>query len=183
MAMKIYTKTGDKGQTGLCGGRRVRKDSLRVEVCGTVDELNSFLAVAKSHLSDKDALSKIVNVQRDLLILGADVATPNSKTVPKRTPRIGPHQIKKLEGWIDEIQAGLPRQTRFFLPGGSIETASLEVARSVCRRAERRLWTLADKESVNEKGLIYLNRLSDFLYVLARWINQHQRIAEAPFCL
>ena len=180
--MKIYTKTGDKGQTGLYDGSRTRKDSLRIEACGAVDELNSFLAAAKEQVPYKDVRSELVEIQKDLFVLGSDVATPlKSKTAPKRTPRIGPAYIKKLEARIDEIQAQLPKQSHFFLPGGCQASSAVEICRSVSRRAERRLWALSRKEPLNPDTLIYLNRLSDFLYVLARLLNKHWGVPETAW--
>jgi len=176
--MKIYTKTGDKGETGLYGGERVRKDSLRVEAYGTVDELNSFLSVAKTHMSAHETASMITDIQKDLFTLGADIATPARSQTACRVPRISTTHIKNLETLIDRVQGTLSPQTHFYLPGGCPASSSLETARSVCRRAERRLWSVAKKEDVNPDALVYLNRLSDLLYVLARQANKHQGIIE-----
>ncbi len=179
--MKIYTKSGDKGETGLYGGQRVRKDSTRVEAYGTVDELNSFLSIAKLHLTEPETTSTITNLQKELFVLGADIATPPHSKTAKKTPRITSAHVENLETLIDKAQNILPPQKHFYLPGGCPASSALEAARSVCRRAERRLWTVAKKEPVNEQALIYLNRLSDFLYVLARLINKRQGVPETPW--
>jgi len=179
--MKIYTKTGDKGETGLYGGQRVRKDSPRIEACGEVDELNSFLSVARNHITERATNNTLISLQKDLFVLGADIATPSYSKTAQRTPRISPAHIKNIETLIDAAQSTLTPQTHFYLPGGCPASSAVEAARSVCRRAERRLWTLSGKEEVSQDTLIYLNRLSDFLYVLARLINKNQGVVEIPW--
>ena len=179
--MKIYTKSGDKGQTGLFGGKRVKKQSARVEAYGSVDELNSFLALASAFITEHETAAILTDIQKDLFVLGADLATPSGSKTPKKTPRISSRHIRNLENIIDRVQTSLPPQTHFVLPGGSQASSALEVARSVCRRAERKLWALADKEDVNQEAVVYLNRLSDLLFVLARLINKKQGVLEIPW--
>ena len=168
-SVKIYTKTGDKGETSLFGGWRVPKDDLRIEACGTVDELNSVIGIIRA-LKVSKALDTILHgVQNDLFILGADLAAPiSSSRRSSMVPRIEREHIAATEAFIDQIQLGLPPLKRFILPGGSQASAHVHYARAVCRRAERRAVTLARKESVNPWVVSYLNRLSDLLFVLAR---------------
>lgn len=184
--MKIYTRTGDRGQTALSGGTRVPKDSLRVEAYGTVDELNSVLGWALSELdgvSDSDSTGSksgafsmdqvrqwILQIQGDLFELGSDLATPPEKFVPAEA-RIAAGDVKQLEEWIDACDAEVPPLTRFVLPGGHRAAAALQVARSVCRRAERLAVGLSRQEPVGPEVVKYLNRLSDLLFVLARLVN------------
>ena len=168
--MKIYTKTGDDGTTGLFGGARVSKDAVRIESYGTVDELNSVIGLARCGNSDKRADDILLGLQNDLFNLGADLATPltvkNDYIV-----RIRKDDIERLEQWIDELDAELPPLTNFILPGGHVSAAYLHLARNVCRRAERLTVRLSRDEPVGEHALVYLNRLSDLLFVMARWVN------------
>ncbi len=171
--MKIYTKTGDKGKTSLFGGERVGKNSVRLEAYGTVDELNSVLGIAVANgLSDK--VKKIISVlQNQLFILGSDLATPlESETKIKiNVPRTTAEMVEKLENWIDDLDAELPGLKVFVLPGGAEGAAYLHFARTVCRRAERITVELSGREQINEFVVKYLNRLSDLLFVLARYEN------------
>ncbi|MEO6940779.1 MAG: cob(I)yrinic acid a,c-diamide adenosyltransferase [Candidatus Kapaibacterium sp.] len=179
--MKIYTKTGDDGTTGLMGGDRVSKDNPRIEAYGTVDELNSILGVVRAlAISNKYAyLSMIVQeLQVSLFILGSDLATPLEARVGFTIPRIEAPDIKKLEMWIDENVAELSELKQFILPGGTELAAQLHVARTVARRAERLLITLKRTQELGAFDLIYLNRLSDLLFVLARRANQFLGIAD-----
>jgi cob(I)alamin adenosyltransferase len=171
---KIYTRTGDKGQTGLGDGRRVAKDSLRVEVMGTVDEANGVIGIARlaaTELTDPEPNAALLRIQNDLFDLGADVCMPGEDAPGDIRLRITPAQVKRLEKEIDVMNADLAPLTSFILPGGAEAAAHLHLARSVVRRAERECWTLAGIEHVNAPVLQYLNRLSDHLFVLARWIN------------
>jgi cob(I)alamin adenosyltransferase len=170
--MKIYTKVGDGGDTYLFGGDKVRKDHPRVMAYGEVDELNSVLGWAASLAQDPELSDLIEIVQNDLFVLGADLATPSHTRSPKPVPRIGPPEIARLEQAIDAISKSLPALTHFVLPGGSALGAALHVARSVCRRAERALLPLMGSEKSIQEAQIYLNRLSDFLFILARQANQ-----------
>lgn len=175
--MKIYTKTGDAGETGLFGGGRVLKDDPRVEAYGTVDELNAALGVTLTELDEDDIRSLVIEVQRQLFDVGADLATPLERDDAETkwpVPRVKPEQTAMLEQAIDRFETELPPLTQFILPGGSVAGARLHVARCVCRRAERRVVSLARDQSINEDVLAYLNRLSDLLFVLARVVN-HRR--------
>lgn len=169
--MKIYTKTGDTGETGLYGGTRVSKDARRVEACGTVDELNACIGFVKSHIQDEKIEAILHRIQNELFDIGADLATldVHPRSANLRTPRI---LITELESEIDRFDAELPALKNFILPGGSAAGAAIHVARTVARRAERRVVSLSKKERVNPEVLIYLNRLSDLLFVLARVVNQ-----------
>lgn len=159
---KIYTRTGDKGDTGLGDGTRVTKDSLRVEAFGCVDELNSHigLLLAQAALPERIQLA-LVEVQHDLFDLGGELCIPSHTAINEK-------QVTRLEQILDELNATLPPLKEFILPGGNLAAASAHVARTVCRRAERRIVTLARSESVNPQSIAYLNRLSDLLFVIAR---------------
>lgn len=176
--MKAYSGTGDKGETSLYGGTRVEKADPRVEAYGAIDELNSQLGVARAHIKKGKLNELLKSIQRDLWILGGDLA---SELVTANVPRISKEQLERLESVTDELNAGLPRLRRFILPGGSVPGAELHVARAVCRRAERRIVALSRVESINPDILPYINRLSSFLFVLARAVNKTQRIPEEEF--
>jgi len=176
--MKIYTKTGDKGKTSLFGGKRVPKTSLRIEAYGTVDELNSVIGVCRSLNTVKEVDAFFDEMQRDLFTLGADLATPEEKT-NQGVPRIQSFHIDRIEKQIDMVEHHLAPLKRFILPGGNRTSAMTHVARTVCRRAERIVVHLAQVEpSIGENPVIYLNRLSDFLFVLARHINALSNFSE-----
>lgn len=165
---KIYTRTGDDGETSLVDGRRVAKHSRRPAAFGEVDEANSVIGLARLHISDA-ADDMLGRVQNDLFDLGADLATPESDTPALR---ITNEQVDRLEAEIDEMNASLEPLTSFILPGGSQAAAWLHLARTVVRRAERRMTELATEEIVNEPAMRYVNRLSDHLFVLARTLNE-----------
>lgn len=171
--MKIYTRTGDDGSTGLFGGDRIPKDHLRIEAYGTVDETNSTLGLVRAHLDSTPEFSLINSLlhtlQSELFVLGADLATPNDAKVD--VPRITQSQVDRLEETIDELQNQLPPLKHFILPGGAPSTAFLHLARTTCRRAERQTVRLSHQETINLYAITYLNRLSDLLFVLARWTN------------
>ena len=173
--MKIYTKTGDAGETGLFGGRRVRKDDARVEAYGSVDEANAQIGVCRAAAGPPDLGTLLRAVQGDLLHLGAELAAPEG------TPRIGRDHVAALEASIDRFSAELPPLRHFVLPAGNALAAALHVARTVTRRAERRCVTLAAEAPVNPHLVIYLNRLSDLLFVLARVANVAAGAAEEPW--
>lgn len=179
--MKIYTKTGDDGDTGLFGGPRISKDAPRIEAYGTVDELNSVLGLVRSHGAAPEVDSLLYRIQNELFNLGAQLATPNP--VAKQTNMIGPSQIAGLEVAIDRYEESLAPLTQFILPGGTLAAAALHLARTVCRRAERRLITLVrqSSEPISPDLVIYLNRLSDLLFVLARAVNQAAGVADVPW--
>jgi cob(I)alamin adenosyltransferase len=171
--MKIYTRTGDDGSTGLFSGGRVAKTHPRIEACGAVDELNSHLGVAVScHPADPvaDALRR---VQNDLFALGADLSTGGEAASCLRETAVG-----WLEQQIDLMTAELEPLRNFILPGGSPAAAQIHVARAVSRRAERRVITLADQDKIAPSAVIYLNRLSDYLFTLARYENHLRGVAE-----
>lgn len=178
--MKIYTKTGDKGSTSLFGGKRTTKDSLRIESYGTVDELNSALGVVRS-LGPKLELEEILSLlQNDLFILGADLATPKG-TRSMHVMRIQQDQITSLEQIIDRLDARLQPLSTFILPGGSQVASELHLARTICRRAERFVVKLSRKEKIGSLRTVYLNRLSDLLFVMARYANYVDGKQETPW--
>jgi len=167
--MKIYTRTGDEGETGLFGGPRVPKDAARIEAYGTVDELNAALGLARCEGLPVDVDQSLGRIQNELFNLGAELATPD----PKRqgTQYTSDVDIQRLEQEIDRFEKNLPPLGQFILPGGTRGAVLLHVARNVCRRAERRLVGLMREESISRHLLIYLNRLSDLLFVLGRVVN------------
>lgn len=167
--VKIYTKTGDQGKTALFGGRRVGKDSARIEAYGTVDELNAHLGFAQ--VAARPELSTILDrIQHELFILGADLATPLDNRNVEVT-RIEQRHIEGIEQQIDAIEAELSPIKYFILPGGCETAARLHICRTVARRAERLIVHLSTMEEINESDLHYINRLSDFLFVLSRYAN------------
>jgi cob(I)alamin adenosyltransferase len=169
--MKIYTKTGDNGTTGLLGGTRVPKDHLRVAAYGDVDELNALLGVVKAHADGKLAVL-LGQIQRDLFALGAQLADPTARVASRKAKAtVGAAQTRRLERAIDRAEAGLPALTAFILPGGTSLGAHLHLARTVCRRAERAVVTLNRDTPLEPRLLEYVNRLSDLLFVLARAAN------------
>ena len=170
---RIYTRTGDKGDTALGDGARVPKDAVRVEAYGTVDELNATLGLARLR-AEGAAEAGIARIQNDLFDLGADLCTPgfeDDAAAPHPRLRIVAAQVDRLEREIDAMNAGMKPLRSFILPGGSALSAYLHLARTVCRRAERGTVTLARSESVNPEAVRYLNRLSDWLFVAARAAN------------
>jgi len=175
--MKIYTRTGDKGETSLFGGQRVAKDALRVEAYGNVDELNAHLGIVAAESQDNELRDLMATIQDRLFVLGAELATPtNAGRAPQRM--MNPDDILFLEGRIDAADAQLPRLTHFVLPGGSPEASRLHIARAVCRRAERACVTLSHAEPLNPSILTFVNRLSDLLFVLARIANMRHGTQE-----
>jgi cob(I)alamin adenosyltransferase len=175
---RIYTKTGDEGMTGLGGGQRVPKDSRRVEAYGTVDELNSQLGLAlATGLCDRLA-AELALIQNELFDLGADLATPAASQARHPVPTIEARHVEKLEALIDELNVVVGPLANFLLPGGSPGAAQLHVARAVCRRAERKATGLARDEPVGPNVLPYLNRLSDALFVMARFENHQAGVVE-----
>ena len=168
--MKIYTKTGDRGETSLFGGRRIPKDELRIEAYGTVDELNSIIGICRS-LNTTQELDRILDeLQHDLFQLGADLATPRAES-KAGVVRMREEDVARLEHYIDRIDPTLDTLRSFILPGGNRSAAMLHFARAVCRRGERLVVRLARVEDIGEMPTKYLNRLSDLLFVLARWVN------------
>ena len=182
--MKIYTRTGDEGDTGLFGGPRVPKDDARVEAYGAVDELNAALGVAAAGLDGEaspDLAAMLHEIQSTLFDLGGELATPDAHeraASGKLTPLLADGSSERLEGWIDALEGELEPLTQFILPGGAPVAAALHHARTVCRRAERRAVSLATIEEVSGELLVYLNRLSDFLFVAARAVNRREGVEE-----
>jgi cob(I)alamin adenosyltransferase len=179
--MKIYTKTGDSGDTGLFGGPRVRKNAPRIEAYGTVDELNAVLGIARSHTLDAEIDALVARIQNELFEIGAQLATPDPAL--HGNALIGARQIAALETAIDRYDSQLPALKQFILPGGTTGSAALHLARTVCRRAERRVISLMDdpREAVAGDLVVYLNRLSDLLFVLARWVNHVAGTPDVPW--
>jgi cob(I)alamin adenosyltransferase len=178
--MKIYTKTGDDGETGLWGGQRVRKDALRVRAYGDVDELNATLGILRSVGPSSDIDQRLARIQSELFVLGSDLATPGEA---ENIPRIKEEYTTTLEQEIDTFEAELPPLKQFILPGGTQAAAYAHLARTVCRRAEREVVMLADSEGepINAVVLPYLNRLSDWLFVLGRLINARAGVSDVPW--
>jgi cob(I)alamin adenosyltransferase len=179
--MRIYTKTGDNGQTGLSGGDRVDKDDLRVECYGTVDELNSCLGVVRAEGLSADVDELCQYLQNNLFVLGAELATLPEKAEQTKRRRIDESHIRTLEQAIDRFSAELPPLTQFILPGGRKTAALFHLARTVCRRAERQVVTLGKRSVVSPYVLVYLNRLSDLCFTLARSENHHGQTPDIPW--
>lgn len=174
---RIYTKTGDTGETSLGDGRRVSKSDPRIVAYGTVDELNSSLGAALGVGQSTEIATILTRIQNDLFDVGADLCVPESETPLPYTPlRVTPEQVLQLERWIDRFNARLEPLTSFILPGGTIGSAQLHVSRTVCRRTEIEVLRLMEVESINPQILIYLNRLSDLLFVLARCANSDGKL-------
>ena len=179
--MKIYTRTGDKGQTSLLGGQRIAKDSLRIEAYGTIDELNSHLGLLRDHAQgQRDML--LVPIQEKLFSLGSRLASGNEDQAEKyKVPRITDADIALLEGEMDRMDSELPDMRNFILPGGDLAASQAHICRTVCRRAERLVVSLAAAEEVPEFVVRYLNRLSDLLFVLARHLAHVHGVADTPW--
>jgi cob(I)alamin adenosyltransferase len=180
---KIYTRTGDDGTTSLFGGERVGKGNARIDAYGTVDEANSFVGMARAHLDGEpgaDRLDPVLgDIQDELFIVGADLATPmDAKPV---VPRVEETHVTAVETRIDTFDADLDPLKTFVLPGGTPAAATLHTARTVCRRAERLVVEARTSTPVNDQAIIYLNRLSDLLFVLARWANRQAGVREDPW--
>jgi len=179
---KLYTRTGDQGQTALYGGGRVPKDHLRVEAYGSVDELNSALGVAVSFLRQRRVAAALQSIQNELFNIGAELASESGPRAEKGRLFLDPEgKIAALERLIDDYDSKVPPLRTFILPSGSQGGALLHLARGVCRRAERAVVRLSREEDVNPHVLTYLNRLSDLLFVLARYVNKAARRPETPW--
>lgn len=180
--MKIYTRTGDDGTTGLFGGARVKKDSLRVEAYGTVDEANGAIGRARAALENKGEIDDVLApIQSELFVLGAELATPAGKEEKLRMTLISAADAERLERAIDAGEEGLAPLKSFVLPGGTPAAAELHFARCVVRRAERLVITLGAEEPVRNDLVIYLNRLSDLLFTLARRANHLAGVEDVPW--
>ncbi|PTN06340.1 cob(I)yrinic acid a,c-diamide adenosyltransferase [Mangrovibacterium marinum] len=178
---RIYTKTGDDGTTGLIGGSRVKKYDSRLEAYGTVDELNSFVGLVLSGVEDERVRKLLTDVQAKLFVIGAHLAMDENAGDLKQQLPCSEVDIEALEKEMDRMFEELPRLNHFILPTGCQTAAYAHVARTVCRRAERRIVELADKISVDENLVKYINRLSDYLFVLSRKLNQDKKIPETPW--
>jgi cob(I)alamin adenosyltransferase len=184
--MKLYTKTGDDGSTGLFGGQRVSKDHPRVEAYGTVDELNATIGLAAAACDADRPLHErfraiFKQLQSRLFDIGADLATPDTAEKASHIVRVGADHAAEVEQWIDEIDGGNEPMRHFILPGGSELAARLHVARTVCRRAERRLVRLATHESIGDGAVVYLNRVSDLLFAMARRANLDAGVSDVEW--
>lgn len=194
---KIYTKTGDKGETGMLGGRRVSKSCLEIEVIGEVDETNAMIGLLVSYLQGFECEDEhdhnheecgdpfvgvkknLLEIQNDLFVVGSNLAA--LQTNLENIPRLSNSQVLKLETWIDKMEKDLPKLKNFILPGGDMAAVQSYTARAVCRRAERCLIGLSEKYEIEENLKQYINRLSDYLFVLARWINMRSGIEEVKW--
>lgn len=186
--MKIYTKSGDNGKTGLIGGSRVFKSDPRIAAYGQIDELNANIGLAISVLSTKgvlnfaDIVDLLIMIQNDLFIVGSDLADPNFPPISEsKTPRVVDRMITNIERAIDKFESELEPISYFILPGGSIESSILHVCRGVARRAEVSLVTLVNSKTINKYIMAYVNRLSDLLFVLARTVNKRQKINDVAW--
>jgi cob(I)alamin adenosyltransferase len=179
--MKIYTKTGDRGDTRLFDGTAVRKNNSRVQAYGEVDELNSFIGAAESFIQDAQIKQMLNEIQKDLFSVGAQLADPGYKERTKAKFKVPPERIAIMESAIDTFETELPPLRQFILAGGGNGGALLHVARTVCRRAERSVVDLSAEIEVNPNVIEYLNRLSDFLFVVARVVNHREGKQEIPW--
>jgi cob(I)alamin adenosyltransferase len=179
--VKIYTRTGDRGETGLFDGTRVSKSDPRVDAYGEVDEASAWLGIVRAAGLDAELAQMLETIQRDLFAVGARLADPSQRIAERVTKAaVRPDAIAQLEQWIDALEAQLPPLRRFILAGGSPAGAALHVARTVCRRAERRVVSLGD-DAVEPEIVAYLNRLSDLLFVMARAANHRAGAAESEW--
>jgi cob(I)alamin adenosyltransferase len=178
--MKIYTKTGDKGETSLIGGTRVGKSHVRIESYGTVDELNSWVGLLASVRTDEPSLGRLVRIQNLLFTIGSHLASDPEKSKMK-LPEILISDVEDLERWMDEMEEKLSPLSNFVLPGGNVHNAWAHISRCVCRRAERLVVELNETNPVSDIILQYLNRLSDFLFVFARYISLQEGAQEVPW--
>jgi cob(I)alamin adenosyltransferase len=178
--MKVYTKTGDKGQTSLFGGKRVPKHDIRIDAYGTVDELNSYIGLIRDQDIDKKSIETLIEVQDRLFTLGSILATEPGNTKVK-VPQLHPEDILLLENEIDAMNEHLPEMRSFVLPGGHTAVSFCHVTRCVCRRAERLISNLSENEEIDVLVLQYLNRLSDYLFVLARKIVIDKDVKEVEW--
>ena len=179
--MRVYTRTGDDGTSGLIGGTRVQKYDHRLEAYGTVDELNSWIGLIRSQDIDKEDIGDLITIQNKLFVIGANLATDTSIVDLSDKLSCCNEDITFLENRMDQILNSLPPLSSFLLPGGNNPVSYCHIARTVCRRAERRVYKLASEASVSTEVLKYLNRLSDYLYVLSRKVAQDTGVEEIPW--
>jgi cob(I)alamin adenosyltransferase len=177
--MKIYTRTGDDGETRLFGGSQVPKDDIRIEAYGTVDELCAVIGLVRTKIADSRIDSELLHIQNDLFAIGAELATPDPES--KRTNLLAEERISSIERTIDQYESGLVPLQTFILPGGCEAAALLHLARTVARRAERRMVSLAHAAIISRRIIVYVNRLSDLLFVLARAVNQQAGHDDVPW--
>lgn len=180
MAFKIYTKTGDKGLTSLIGGTRLPKHHIRIEAYGTVDELNSHIGLLRDVIEDPSKKELLINIQDRLFTIGSHLAADPEKN-KMELPQINEDDVILLEKDIDIINEMVPEMKSFVLPGGHIHVSYCHIARCVCRRAERAVLRLAENEKVEQIHYKYLNRLSDYLFMLSRWLTHELKATETPW--
>jgi len=178
LLVKIYTKTGDDGTTGLVGGKRTKKSNPRIIAYGAVDELNSAIGIALSSHLDSDIDTLLTQIQNNLFVLGSDLANPN---LNDNSSRVHDDMILFLESSIDNLESELQPITYFILPGGDEVASKIHLARSICRRAEINIIELSESEQINKKCQIYMNRLSDLLFVIARLTNKRKKIKDVAW--
>lgn len=177
--MKIYTKTGDKGQTGLIGGSRVSKNNPRLEAYGTIDELNSFIGILNTHQLPEQTTDFLQSIQHHLFVIGSNLATDQQRTTLKSASIVEEQDIVELENEIDRMEATLPKLTNFILPGGAAGGAFAHVCRTITRRAERRILDLIQTDiEIDPLILKYINRLSDYFFTLSRYITVNEGYEE-----
>jgi cob(I)alamin adenosyltransferase len=171
--MRIYTKTGDKGETGLFGGERVSKSSLRINAYGTIDELNAYIGLSVTEVNDKNVKRDLQKIQDQLFTVGTDLATPdNDKTEKLNVDRTPAGYFEEIESLIDQYDSKLEELKNFIIPGGSKSAALLHICRTICRRAEREVVALNEMVKIENNIIIFLNRLSDLFFVLSRFENK-----------
>ncbi len=176
--MHIYTRFGDAGETTLLSGKKVSKAHVRIEACGSVDELNAFVGLIISFADEEFVKKPLLGIQKDLFCIGAQLSASGSAA---KVHKISEAQIAELEDAIDKIEEELPALHHFILPGGSKTASVIHLARTVCRRAERQVVVLSDNERIDANIIAYLNRLGDFLFILARQVNRRKRIEEVQW--
>ena len=176
--MKIYTKTGDDGTTGLIGNKRVKKSNPRIATYGVVDELNAALGIILSSKLGKDIRDLLTKIQNDLFVVGADLANPN---LDSKSNRVTSEMVTFLEKEIDRLEEKLSPITFFILPGGDLIASQIHMARAICRRAEINVVNLSEVDKINNECLVYMNRLSDLLFVVARTINKRKKISDVAW--
>lgn len=175
--MQFFTRTGDKGDTGLVDGSRVKKNSLRIEAIGNIDELNSLVGMISARNKNEKIKKILTEIQNDLFVAGSEIASPQNK--PKiKIPILNAENVKRIEEFTNEIGNQLEPVNKFILPGGSVDSALIHTIRAVCRRTERSIVALDEKEKINEEILKYINRLSSLLFVLARYTNKISDLKE-----
>ena len=176
--VKIYTKTGDDGTTGLIGNKRVKKSNPRIATYGIVDELNAAIGIVLSSKLSTDIRELLTKIQNDLFVVGADLANPN---LDNESNRVTPEMVLFLEDEIDGLEGKLDPITFFILPGGDLIASHIHLARAICRRAEVHIVSLSEIEKINNECLVYMNRLSDLLFVIARTINKRKKISDVAW--